>query len=435
MSNWIVGIIALTLSLLLGYFIATYTRGHIEGFKASIDAYKSDPEYKKQVRLLVDRFDANSGRRRGIDNMLSTVQGSMPEDEQCFINFNVLAARMSGFIGPSMNGYFDADNSILYAVKAGCRAFVYEIDYIETCVGKGDVYDYYPTLVMRDQQGKLISEPKSILPKCNSDAHSNILQVSKVLRQAAFSDMIQNKNDPLIVILYIMRLPPRSSTGPQNQITFMSRIAKGLAPLLDRRTENIAAGGTFARQQQEGLLLTNHIREYEGRVLFFCNTDTSIFRNDDIRKRSIPTNEDLDYIVNLRLTYKQNCLGATAGAANGTFGGLEAVNSMLAVPSGQIANTVEENKMRWTMSMKQNTVEPVDQRDYDRLTQELGVACVPIHIWDSANEYMFADNRFKVWSFVPKPKELRYRRPPVAVPAKQAPQANANGGMLRAPVV
>jgi hypothetical protein len=209
----------------------------------------------------------------------------------------------------------------------------------------------------------------------------------------------------------------------------MSRIAKGLAPLLDRRTENIAAGGTFARQAQEGLLLTNNIRDYEGRVLFFCNADTSVFRDEDIRKRSIPTNEDLDYIVNLRLTYKQTALGATTGAANGTFGGLEAVSSMLAVPPGQITNTVSENKMRWTVCMKQNPVEPVDEKEYTRMTQELGVACVPIHIWDSAND------RFKVWSFVPKPKELRYRRPPVAVPAKQAPQANANGGMLRAPTV
>jgi hypothetical protein len=85
--------------------------------------------------------------------------------------------------------------------------------------------------------------------------------------------------------------------------------------------------------------------------------------------------------------------------------------------------------------MKQNTVETVDQKEYDRLTQELGVASVPIHIWDSGNDYMFADNRFKIWSYVPKPKELRYKRPGVAVPAKQAPQANANGGMLRAPIV
>jgi hypothetical protein len=431
MFNWIAGIIALCLSVILGIVISSYTRNRVEGFRSAIEAYKSDPAYKKQVTLLVDRFDANAGRRRGIDAMLPSV----PEDEQSFINFNVLAARMTGFIGPNMDGYFDPDNSILYAAKAGCRAFVFEIDYIETCIDKGEVYEYYPTLVMRDQQGKLISAPQSTQPKCNSDANSSILRASTVLRNVAFSDVVQNKNDPLIVVLYLLRTPPRSATGPQRLVTYMSRIAKGLAPLIDRRAENIAAGGTFARQAQEGLLLTNNLRDYEGRVLFFCNADTSIFRNEDIRKKSIPTNEDLDYIVNLRLTYKQSALGATTGAANGTFGGLEAVNSMLAVPPGQISNTVEENKIRWTMCMKQNTVETVDQKEYDRLTQELGVASVPIHIWDSGNDYMFADNRFKIWSYVPKPKELRYKRPGVAVPAKQAPQANANGGMLRAPIV
>lgn len=435
MANPILFIIGAIAVVVIGLIIHSYSIRQIETFANAIDAYKSDPSYKKQVKLLVDRYDATAGRRRGVDDMLGSLGGSMPEDEQCLINFNVLGARMTGYIGPDVDGYYDPDNSILYALKAGCRAFVFEIDYLETCIGKGDEYEYYPTLVMRDQQGKLISTPESTLPKCNSDRQSNLLRTSTVLRNLAFGNAIENRNDPLIIILYLLRVPPKSSSGPQRLVTYFSRIAKGLAPLFDRRTENIASGGTFARQQQEGLLLTNHIREYEGRVLFFCNADTSIFRDEDIRRKNIPTNEDLDFIVNLRLTYKQSALGATAMPSSGSFGGLEMVESMLAVPPGQVTNTMEENKIRWTVCLKRDTIAPVSERDYDTMTRDLGVVCVPIHIWNPDNQYLFTDTRFGKWSFVPKPKEIRYRRPPIAVPAKQAPQANANGGMLRAPVL
>jgi hypothetical protein len=143
----------------------------------------------------------------------------------------------------------------------------------------------------------------------------------------------------------------------------------------------------------------------------------------------------LDFIVNLRLTYKQSALGATAMPSSGSFGGLEMVESMLAVPPGQVTNTMEENKIRWTACLKRDTLAPVSERDYDTMTRDLGVVCVPMHIWNPDNQYLFTDSRFGKWSFIPKPKGIRYRRPPIAVPAKQAPEANANGGMLRTPVV
>jgi len=48
---------------------------------------------------------------------------------------------------------------------------------------------------------------------------------------------------------------------------------------------------------------------------------------------------------------------------------------------------------------------------------------------------MFTDTTFKKYSFIPKPKPLRYIKPPVVTPAEPNPSTNANQGMLREPVV
>jgi hypothetical protein len=280
--------------------------------------------------------------------------------------------------------------------------------------------------------GRIRSNPASSLPTCNSLTQSNILDVCKTLRAAAFGPTVQNPNDPLVVVLYILRLPPRDKAGSANTtlLTYLSNIAKCLTPLLDKTIDNIGTGGTFARQQQESLLLTNNISDYQGRVLFFCNADTSPFR----AATGYSPTEDLDYIVNLRLAYKQTQLGCTSNKVANNFSLLETAESYMTLPPDQIDSMRDETKLRWTICFAADPSKPVDQKTYDEITGDIGIHCVPIQIWDTkTTNFMFDTDHFKVWSFTPKPSELRFKRPPVAVPQEQVVQANAHGGILRTP--
>jgi hypothetical protein len=53
----------------------------------------------------------------------------------------------------------------------------------------------------------------------------------------------------------------------------------------------------------------------------------------------------------------------------------------------------------------------------------------------SASDFMFTDQNFKTYSFMPKPEPLRYIKPPVVIPAEPNPSTDAKGGMLRAPTI
>jgi hypothetical protein len=398
-----------------------------EGFANALDDYKSTSGYKTAAAAVVALADSRGNGRRDITDMLAS-SVAPPAVEQCLVNFFSLGCRFSGYLGPFSNGYFDTDVAVTSALKMGCRTFVLEIDYMDSC------NDYFPRLVVRDVNGRIRSNEDSSLPTCNTLAQSNITAVCKTLRVAAFGPAVQNPNDPLIVVLYLLRLPPRDKTGQGSTtlLTYLSNVAKCLAPLLDKTIDNIGTGGTFARQQQESTLLTNNIIVYQGRVLFFCNADTSPFRTTTAKYSQ---NEDLDYIVNLRLSYKQSQLGCTSNKTGGTpYSLLETAESYMTLPPDQIESMRDETKLRWTICFAADPSQPVPQKTYDEITGDIGIHCVPIQIWDTTTTaFMFDDEHFKVWSFIPKPSELRFRRPPVAVPQEQVPQANSHGGLLRTP--
>jgi hypothetical protein len=394
-----------------------------EGFEASIDAYKSSSGYKSQAKAVTDLADSRANGRRDITDMLAS-SVAPPSPEQCFVNFYSLGCRFAGYLGPFDRGYYDVELAVGSALKMGCRTFLLEIDYLDDCT------DYFPRLVVRDVNNRFRGLRDSALPMCKTAATSDIRRAATALRNAAFSSAVANPNDPLVVVLFLQRLPPSTSRGDNKRLlTYLSNIAKGLQPLLDRAIDNIGTGGTFARQQQESLLLTNSITDYQGRVLFFCNTDTSAFRD---ASPAYPSTEDLDYIVNLQLTYKQQQLGCTA-RAGGSFGILDTVDGYKQLPPNQVDPTCEDTKLRWTVCLSSDPATPVDAKTYADVATQIGVHCIPIQMWDSTADFMFQPDTFKTWSFIPKPKELRFRRPPIVVPAQQSPVANANGGSLRAP--
>jgi hypothetical protein len=145
--------------------------------------------------------------------------------------------------------------------------------------------------------------------------------------------------------------------------------------------------------------------------------------------------EDLDFLVNLRLSYTQSRLGVTSNDSGATFGVLETVQDYLIVPSDRTDEVVENTKLRWTICLSRDPTTPVSKSDYLKVTNTFGVNCIPTMLFDTSNDFMFTDTAFKTYSFMPKPEPLRYIKPPVVIPAEPNPSMDANQGLLRPPTI
>ena len=393
-----------------------------EGFESS-ESYTTDELYKKQVQLLSDTYSGiSSGKRPFHDGV-----GDMPESDQILVNFYSLGCRFTGFVGPSDYTYYDSDIAVQYAVSAGCRTFVLEIDYILKCDGSKE---YFPTLVVRDKQGKLLTRPTSVKDKCNSAAYSILRDTCEKINLYAFADSCQNKNDPVILVLYFLRQPPGGYNDP-TVLTYFSRVAQMIYPSLTNRFLHNEPTGTYSRQSQEGQLLMNKLSDYNGKIIVCSNANTNGFR-----EHTYSAGEDLDYIVNLRLSYSQTSLGITENTSGSTFGTLELADNYMIIPSNRSHATTEKTKMNWTICLSTDPIQSVPQATFAKITETYGVNCVPIIVHDiPTNQYMFTDKLFKTYSFIPKPAPLRYIKPPVAIPAQPSLTMDHKQGELRPPTV
>lgn len=387
--------------------------------------FRKEKEYSAQVKLVSDRFAPLASSKRPVADALE--QSHMPEAHRCLINFFALACRYPAYIGPTKNGYFDADIGIQMAVSAGCRVFVLDIDYLDIC--RKEAVPYFPRLVVRNIQGKLEINEQSNQPLCNVPQASNLKEVCEKINTYAYASGTQNASDPLMIVLYFHRQPPGSYKS-KAVLDYYSQVAKALAPFQPRLLTNEIAGGTFYRQKQESRLLMNPITTYNGKVLIVSNANTSGFREDS----SYSPMDDLDYLTNLRLSYTQTKLGVTENDAGAIFGVLQTVEDYMVIPTDRTEQVKEETKLRWTIALPTDPLASIPKETYAKVSS-MGVNCIPITLFDSTNEYLFGDQTFKKHAWLPKPEPLRYIKPPVITPAEPNPSMNANQGMLRAPTI
>jgi hypothetical protein len=173
----------------------------------------------------------------------------------------------------------------------------------------------------------------------------------------------------------------------------------------------------------------NKIRDYNEKVLVFSNANTSGFR-----EKPPKASEDLDYMVNLRLSYTQTKLGVTENGTGSTFGVLQTVEDFMIIPSDRSETAINATKLKWTICLASDPFATVSQENYKKITETYGVHCVPILLHDiPANQYMFGDTTFKTYSYTQKPEALRYTKPAIVVPAEPSKKIDANGGALAMP--
>jgi hypothetical protein len=407
------GIIVVVATIALFFYIYLVMSLQQDGFANISD----DPIFQTQMKMLQDTYAPHASGKRPVTDAI----GTMPEYDQCFVNFYTLACRYPGYIGPMVNGHFSPDIGIQAAVHAGCRVFVLDIDYLDSC-------SYYPRLVVRDAQGKLQMNPDSS-PLCQSPDQSNLKQLCSKINFHAFADSTAQKTDPLVIVLFFHRVPP-GAYNSKTVLDYYSAVAEALAPFKNRILTNEANGGAYYRQKQEGQLLINSITDYSGKVLVFSNANTIGFRESTLYEPM----KDLDYMTHLRLAYTQTQLGVTENGTGSIYGVLQTAEDFTVIPSNQTADIVQQTKQRWTICLPRDPSQSVSAEVYKKISN-MGVNCVPAVLFDPASSYLFTDSTFKKHGFVPKPAELRYTKPPSIAGGKANPKMDANGGMLTGPTL
>jgi len=278
--------------------------------------------------------------------------------------------------------------------------------------------------VVRDSKGRMMIQYNDKYQINNPTGE--IRSVCEAIQNKAFGDC-QNAADPVIIVLHFLRTPPGGAKS-LSVLQYYSLVAKALAPFRDRLLGNEPSGGTYHRQSQESILLINSIDTYSGKVLVFSNADTSGFRDSSA---SFESYDDLDFLVNLRLT-------KSVDKDVASFGIIETTDYFMNLPETDKSKTVQQTKAKWTICLSPNPSLPVTAAVYDKITKTYGVQCIPAQLFDvEASKFLFTDDLFNKYGFQGKPCPdknsdtcLCYIPPPVVLAGTTSPTVNANQGSL-----
>ena len=279
---WHVVIPLVLLLMVIYYFSMATIYANTKGL------YRSKPPSIAKLTLLRSDFLskvlhplAHSGTTSVCDKMLSKTApyNTIPDgstnagDKRSMLNFRPLTVRLPGYLGGangSEDGVFDrpADLSVQLCLERGARGFFLDIDFEEASPCK-------PEIIYRDRRG--------IKRSLNN---GSIKEIATALAIRAFT----TNYDPVLVILYIRRLP----IGPTQQSLFLKNIAAALDPLSDNHLGN-TEHGIFNNCRSEGILFNLPITAFQKKFIIMTNYDTT-----KIPKPSNPK-DNLDWWTNMRI--------------------------------------------------------------------------------------------------------------------------------------
>ena len=333
-------------------------------YKNNYGRYRSNEDSINQLlairrQKLSDSIDSLAANESSVcGNLLSktTPYSQIGERETALVNWRPLTVRIAGYLGgdkTQRDGVFDMVKGIQLALHLGARAFIFDIDYME---GK----PCEPVVVNRDGAGVMRSLHTA------SIAHG-----MNTLNQMAFT-----KNyDPVIVILYLRRLP----TSKVQKDTFFKAIASALDPLTTYHLGSTEQGN-FHNCRSESDLFTSKITNFQKKFIVLCNYNTNLLANTSNPK------DNLDFWVNARLyldeSGKSSTLGeVTASVPNGQipYAQVGATSQLLMIPDSEKPNFYEKSSNTFKVAM--TTPEYVlSTNEMSTLLNTLGIQCVPIDV-------------------------------------------------------
>ncbi len=375
-----------------------------------------------QVAIFQTKFASEFKDKKSL--LQAIREQNIQERENCLINFQPLTVVHPGFLGPVKDGVYDEKEGVSTVIRMGARCLILPIDYhTRETMGSAFPPPNTPCLLYRDEGDTI-----------RSINGGSIAKVAQTIADVAWSDIINQRNDPFILVLYFVNTPEQ---GNKEYLDFLSKVAVDLAPL-SRYLLTQTSLGVYNRQGQQNELLFVDTAELEKKLLVFCNVDTSGFRtaSRDFQKTYLPK-EDLDYWTHLRI-YKQNPntpLGATTIPEGSTVprGIVDMISYYTTLPSDNATKraAINATKEKFTISLSPQGTNPSRTAATVAL-DTYGAHCVPLFITEYNSDVQSLLSRWR-YAWKAKPKELRYLRPAVLPVEQQSPVVDANGGALNVP--
>ncbi len=416
-NNFHIILFLIAIALVIWSLVTIIQKRGILATKNNVEITSQDREAIFNVKFAKEFKDKKSLRDAKTDQDVS-------EREDCLINFQPLTVIHPGFVGPVRDGVYDEVDGVTTLIRMGARCLVLPIDYHD----KESMPSTFPPpntpcLLYRDEGGTV-----------RSINGGTIAKVADTIANVAWSDIVTQRNDPFILVLYFVRTPTENT---REYLDFLSQVARELAPLSPYLLGQTPQG-VYNRQGRQDQLMFVNTSQLEKKLIVLCNADTSGFRTSQTDfKHTYTPKEDLDYWVHMRI-FKQNL---------DTFLGVTSIPVRSVMPRSMIDNTTYYTTLPSDATTKRKEVDGTKEKfmitlekqgqipsgaTLTKLLDEYGVQAVPLFLIDYTPEVQTALAKWK-YAWRAKPKAIRYMRPEPIVVQPQNPNVNANGGMVNVP--
>ncbi len=333
----------------------------------------------------------------------------MPAAERLFLNFHVLGARLGGFLGNSTTGgLYAADRAVELALRKGCRLFMLEIDYLERA-------PEVPVLVYRDPAANNLSRNTG-----------SIGAVMRALKKHT-KDQKLIADDPLIVVLYMRRIPGDNPSSKE-ALNFMGAVAAELQAVVPYLYKPPASGAIT-----EADVLKQPLEAYANSIVMLTNADTTGFTSDNAV--TITEARKLNKYIHARLYagMAKGPLDSMEAPKAGSVAGAKAYSYDYCLTLPKTGQTADEARNTWSLVMTPSLDVPPTAAELDLVMDTLGIQGVVVDVFaDGANaETVFAPKRFATFSYVAKQKAARLAPPITGAIAPSDIKNNSNGGVVQ----
>jgi len=284
------------------------------------------------------------------------VYSRITSDQTALVNWRPMTVRLPGYLGginTALDGVFDMTAGVNWAINQGARAFVFDIDYL-------DAKPCDPVVVYRDDKGYM----RSLMT-------GNIRQGMQALTDKAFV----TNYDPVMVIVYIRRIPPSSS----QQSSFFKGIAASLFPLSAYHL-GVNAQGNFHNCRQESRIFTSQITDFQKNFIVLCNYNTNTLPATSNPK------DNLDFWVHARIYLDPSGISGSLGSVTPTvpqgqiaYAKVGALSQLLNIGTADQKNYVALTANTFTIALG-NPNTSLSNAQINMLLNTLGVQCVPLDV-------------------------------------------------------
>lgn len=369
---------------------------------------------------LESRYLGVSLKRTG----LSEAWNRISADQQLLININMLSTRLTGYMGPFMDGVFSVDDAVRIAMTAGSRCMILEIDTLD---------DVEPVLTFRDTNNYVRALNKGSIREAASSIAGRAFNPN--------SDSVPPRlvNSPFILVLYFRKVPDMYKSA-REYLTFLGKVAQQLQPL-NTALLGATPQGEFRRQGNESQLFFMPTEILQNKVIVLCNVDTSMFRRkSEFGLSSLPADNDLDILVHCRLYSRESPsgLGATTGPRSTTEPAavITTPGYWINTPPDRIPEAVESTKRAFTIVMTPDAEKEISKETLDKLLTQYGVNAVPFVLFEDAKKtdaWIGKSGHYENAGIRAKGDRLRFIPPKPILVLKQNPATNSGGGAIVAP--